>query len=136
SAKVCSVEAHEAIILWIASDDCPLSKYILNRDDKESLLNGGVIILCGEEGASVNEALWICKVLRYGVEGGQSLDVWYELVKAGVKPLLAHVVATYVRTIQGATFQYTGMYSHVSAFGNNYDAKKEDVDAFDVLKAI
>jgi hypothetical protein len=123
SKGICSVEAHEAIIKWVASDECPLSQYILNRDDEDSLLNGGVVILIGPDGATGNETLWICKVLRYAVEHGQALDVWLELVKAGVNPLLALYVCSFVRTVKGATFSYTGPYSHVCVFhGDAKDA--------------
>lgn len=117
SNGICSEAAHEAIILWMASDECPLSKFILNRDDKDSLLNGGIIILSGEGGAGHNEAMWLCKVLRYGVEGGQALDVWHELYKAGVNGTLAVLVASHVRSYKGATFGYTGPEGHSTVFG-------------------
>lgn len=122
SKGICSEEAHEAIILWLASDECPLSKYILNRDDKESLLNGGVIILCGPDGANWTETLWLCKVLRYGVESGQALDTWLALTKGGVNPFFALYVCTFVRTVKGATFTYTGAVAHNAVF-NEVDDK-------------
>lgn len=120
SKGICSVEAHEAIILWMASDDCPFSKYVLNRGDKDSLLNGGIVIYCGKDGASENQALWMCKVLRYGVEGSQALDVWYYLYQNGVNALLALYIATYVRTVHGATFGYTGPEGHSAVFSGGY----------------
>lgn len=120
SKGICSAEAHEGIILWMASDDCPFSKYILNRGDKDSLLNGGVVIYCGEDGASENQALWICKVLRYGVEGSNALDVWHYLHKGGVNALLAIYIATYIRTVRGATFGFSGAEGHSAVFSGGY----------------
>lgn len=117
SETVCSAEAHEAIILWMASDDCPLSQYILNRDDTDSLLNGGVIILCGPDGASLAETMWMCKVLRYGVEGSKALEVWKALFDAGVAPVLALLVATYVRSVSSSSFGYSGPDGHSTVFG-------------------
>lgn len=116
SKKICSPEAHEAIILWMASDDCVLSKYILNRDDKDSLLNGGVVILSGPDGASSQETMWMCKVLRYGVEASQALDTWKQLYDAGVSPGFALLVSSYIRTVTEDSFCFTGMESHSSVF--------------------
>lgn len=88
-----SSEAHDAFILWLAGPTSPFSKYILNRDDPESLCNGGAVILVGpQSGASLAEAMWICKVLRYPTENGCSLEVWYGLYRAGVDPILAIAV--------------------------------------------
>jgi hypothetical protein len=117
SKGICSAKAHEEIILWLASDDNPMSEYIVNRDDKESLLNGGIIILCGPDGANMSETMWMCKVLRYAVESGQSLDVWLKLKNGGVDAMLALFVSTFIRSVKGATFKYTGSMSHVSVFG-------------------
>lgn len=115
SKNVCSVEAHEAIIKWLASDS-PFSEYILNRDDEDSLLNGGVILLCGPDGLLQWQAYWVCKVLRYGVEGAKALDVWHALVKGGVNPLLAIYVASHIRSVKGAHFGYTGIEGHSTVF--------------------
>ena len=88
-----SPEAHDAFILWLAGPTSPFSKYILNRDDPESLCNGGAVILVGPQSdASLAEAMWICKVLRYPTENGCSLEVWYGLYQAGVDPILAIAV--------------------------------------------
>jgi hypothetical protein len=138
SKGICSEEAHEAIILWLASDECPFSQYILNRDDKDSLLNGGIILLCGPDGiTNSNHAMWLCKVLRYGVEGSKALDVWHTLYKGGVNPLLALFVATYIRTVQGATFGWTGAEGHSAVFSGGYwGAYKRGAHAVDLLEGV
>ena len=119
SKNVCSEEAHEELILWLASKDNPLSEFVLNRDDRDSLLNAGLIILCGPGGATCAQAMWMCKVLRYAVEGAKAVDVWFKLKQGGVDPLLALLVATHVRTIKGATFGFTGPEAHSTVFSRN-----------------
>ncbi len=116
SKGVCSEEAVEGIIEWMASDESPFGKYILNRDDKDSLSNGGAVILCGPDGASQVEAMWMCKVLRYSTEGAQALDTWLTLYRGGVDPVFALVVSSYIRTVKGATFSHTGVCSHGTVF--------------------
>lgn len=118
SKGICSVEAHEAIILWMASDECPFHQFVLNRDDEESLLNGGLIILCGPDGATLAQTMWMCKVLRYGVEASNALDTWLVLKKGGVNPLLALYVASQIRTLKGAEFGYTGFETHSTVFSD------------------
>lgn len=110
-----SAESTDAIILWMAKES-PFSKFVLNRDDDESLLNGGAILLCGEDGLTHGQAMWVCKVLRYSTEGGQALETWFNLYKAGVNPMLALLVASYVRTVKGATFGFTGVERHTGVF--------------------
>jgi hypothetical protein len=116
----CSPEAVDAIILWMARES-PFSKFVLNRDDEDSLLNGGVILLCGPGGLTPAQALWVCKVLRYSTEGAQALDIWLELYKGGVNPLLAVLVCSLVRTVKGATFGFTGYEGHSTVFINYGD---------------
>jgi hypothetical protein len=119
-----SAEATDAIILWMASDDCPFGKYVVNRDDPESLTNHGAIILCGPDGATEAEVMWMCKVLRYTTEGEQALDAWLTLTKGGIKPLLAVLICTYVSTYKGAVFSAKDVCGHVSVFGwanDSYD---------------
>lgn len=120
SEKICSAEAVDAIILWMARES-PFSKFVLNRDDEDSLLNGGIILLCGPSALTQAQAMWVCKVLRYSTEGGKALDTWLTLYKGGVDPLLAVLVCSYVRTIKGATFGFTGMDGHSTVF-NPYGA--------------
>lgn len=117
SKNVCSAESHEFLVKWIASDDCPLSKYIVNRDDPDSLVNGGVIILCGPDGANVSEAMWICKVLRFCTEGAKAAECFMTLVQGGVDGMLAVLVASFIRTVKGATFGFVGIEAHSSVFG-------------------
>jgi hypothetical protein len=112
-----SAEATDAIILWMASDDCPFGKYVVNRDDPDSLTNHGAIILCGPDGATEAEVMWMCKVLRYTTEGEQALDAWLTLTKGGVKPLLAVLICTYITTYKGAVFSAKDVNGHVSVFG-------------------
>lgn len=116
SKSVCSEEAMDAIILWMARES-PFSEFVLNRDDQNSLLNGGVILLCGPGALTQAQSMWICKVLRYSTEGAKALDTWLTLYKGGVNPLLAVLVCSYVRTIKGATFGYTGTEGHSAVFG-------------------
>jgi hypothetical protein len=115
---MCSGEAMDAIILWMARES-PFSQYVLNRDDDDSLLNGGAILLCGPGGLSHTEAMWVCKVLRYGNEGGKALEAWLTLYKGGVNPLIALLVGSHTRTAKGATFGYTGQYIHSSVFADS-----------------
>ena len=117
SKAVCSEEAMDAIILWMARES-PFSEFVLNRDDDDSLLNGGIILLCGPGALTQAQSMWICKVLRYSTEGAKALDTWLELYKGGVNPLLAVLVCSYVRTIKGATFGYTGIEGHSGVFSS------------------
>jgi hypothetical protein len=121
----CSAEACDEIIRWMASDKSPFGKYIVNGDDEESLMNDGAMIYCGgTDGATLNECMWICKVLRYSTEGSKSLDTWLALYKEGVNPLLALLVATNMASVKGATFGFNAVTSHVSVFrtGDYYSA--------------
>jgi hypothetical protein len=136
SKGVCKMKAHEALILWLASPESPVSQFILNSDDKDSLTNGGAIILCGPSGATLSQAMWICKVLRYAVEGSQSIDTWHELHKAGVNPLLALVVATFVRTVTGAKFGFTGPDNHVSVFRTDYNEASFPYDVKKIMQGV
>lgn len=117
-SRFCSPEATDAIILWMARESL-FSEFVLNRDDEDSLLNGGIILLCGPGALTQAQSLWICKVLRYSTEGAKALDTWLTLYKGGVNPLLAVLVCSYVRTIKGATFGFTGMDEHSSVFSAN-----------------
>jgi hypothetical protein len=125
SKSVCSEEAMDAIILWMARES-PFSEFVLNRDDDDSLLNGGVILLCGPGALTQAQAMWICKVLRYSTEGAKALDTWLALYKGGVNPLLAVLVCSYVRTIKGATFGFTGVEGHSTVF-DAYGGGEPDV---------
>jgi hypothetical protein len=116
SKSVCSPEAMDAIILWMARES-PFSEFVLNRDDDDSLLNGGIILLCGPGALTEAQSMWVCKVLRYSTEGAKALDTWLALYKGGVNPLLAVLVCSYVRTIKGTTFGYTGTEGHSAVFG-------------------
>lgn len=119
-----SAKATDAIILWMARES-KFSKYILNRDDEESLTRDGAVILCGPDGATGGEAMWMCKVLRYSTEGGKSLDTWLALKEGGVNPMLALRICTDIADVQGATFGHSPVTSHLSVFGNQYDCPVE-----------
>lgn len=125
SKSVCSEEAMDAIILWMARES-PFSEFVLNRDDDDSLLNGGIILLCGPGALTQAQSMWICKVLRYSTEGAKALDTWLTLYKGGVNPLLAVLVCSYVRTIKGATFGFTDQNGHSSVF-SGYGVGEPDV---------
>jgi hypothetical protein len=117
----CSKEACDEIIRWMASDKSPFGKYIVNGDDEGSLMQDGAMIYCGgTDGASLNECMWICKVLRYATEGSKALDTWLALYKSGVNPLLALLIATNMSSVKGATFGATAVTTHVSVFRNGY----------------
>lgn len=124
-------EATDAIILWLARES-PFAKYVLNADDTNSLTNDGAIILCGPNGASLAEAMWMCKVLRYSTEGSRALDTWKVLYDGGVNPLLAVLVCTHMSSVKGATFGAATVTGHVTVF--NYDWAV-DPDIGNVLKA-
>ena len=118
----CTKEAADFLILWMARES-PFSKYVLNRDDEESLLRGGVILFCGPGGLTHTEAVWVCKVLRFKTEGGSAADVFMELVRGGVDGMLAIYVASIVRSKTGATFGYTGPEGHSTVVNSGTSLK-------------
>lgn len=132
SQNICDAEAVEGIIKWFAHES-PWSEYFLNKDDEKSLLNDGAILFCGPDGLSHAEAMWICKVMRYSVEGSKSLESWLTLYKAGVNPVLAVLVCTYVQPVKGATFGYSGVDGHVSVFGQ-YNGPAPDLASIMEMK--
>lgn len=93
----CSPEAAEQFVRWFIADDNPFSKAILNRDDLDSILNGGFIIAqtksTGPNSLNSAAVLWLCKALRYMVESGKVVDCWKHLVDAGVAPFFALSIA-------------------------------------------
>jgi hypothetical protein len=125
-----SKEAMDAIILWMARES-PFAKYVLNADDTDSLTNDGAIILCGPNGASLSEAMWMCKVLRYSTEGSRALDTWKVLYDGGVNPMLAVLVCTHIASVNGATFGYSQVCSHVRVFNCSESA---DPDILNLLR--
>ena len=81
----------------------------------------GAIILCGPDGASPAQAMWMCKILRYCTEGSTSIDTWYTLYKAGVNPLLATLVCTHITCLKGAEFRDSKVCDHVAVFSRDAD---------------
>lgn len=129
--KTCTKEANDEFILWMASDESPFGKYILNRDDKDSLTNSGAIIYSGPDGATQAETMWICKALRYCVEGQQSLDTWLALYKGGIHPLLAFLVCNFISSANGGVFNSTVVNGHCAVIRNGYNmGAPVDVDSF------
>lgn len=121
SANVCSDEASDFLIDWIANES-PFSEFVLNRDDPVSLHEGGVVLLCGPGGMTLAQTMWVCKVLRFTVEGGSASEAFMTLVKGGVDPMLAVYVASHVRSIvNGATFGYTGLENHSTVINTDTD---------------
>lgn len=118
----CGEESVLAILHWFAKES-PFRKYFLNADDDESLKDGA-ILLCGPDGATLSEAMWIFKVLRYSTEGSKSLDVWNALYKAGVDPFLAILICTIVGSVEGTTFGVGGVRMHVEVFRGCVSYKK------------
>lgn len=119
SKNVCSAEASDFLVRWMANDS-PFSQFILNRDDTDSLTEGGVVLLCGPDGLNISQAYWVCKVLRFTTEGAKAAETFMTLVQGGVDPMLAVLVASHIRTIKGATFGYTGLHGHSTVFGQDY----------------
>lgn len=114
----CEQESVDAYVLWL-SRESPFAKYVLNSDDTESLLQGGMIIACGGKvGATKGEMLWMCKTVRYAIEGSQALDTWKTLVDAGVDPMLAICVASYVSSFVGGKFTPKPVTSHGNVFND------------------
>jgi len=111
----CSKSAHKAAILWLAQESC-FSRYIVNRDDVDSLTNDGAIILCGPGGASQNEALWICKFMRHATEGQQSLNTWEVLYKGGVNPYFAVWLCSYLATSKNKLYNNYPVTGHTKVF--------------------
>lgn len=76
--------------------ESPLRNFVLNNDNLEQMLNGGVIIDCKAAGS--NATLWLCKTLRYAVEEPFRVKHWSDLVDEGVHPMLALCVASCVNS--------------------------------------
>lgn len=121
SKDVCSPEACDFLVLWMARES-PFSEFVLNRDDEESLTEGGVILLCGPNGLNTAQAMWVCKVLRFITEGGKAADTFMTLVKGGVDGMLAVFIASHIRSLNGTTFGYSGLEGHSTVFWNVPDA--------------
>lgn len=119
----CSREAADFLIKWLANES-PFAEYVLNRDDEESLLKGGIILLCGPGGLNLAQAMWMCKVHRFVTEGQKAADTFITLVKGGVDGMVAVYVASLIRTISGATFGYTGPEGHSTVISENTNVKK------------
>lgn len=117
-------EAHSLLSDFVCSDVTPLGKYVVNRHDRDFCRDNGVIILCGGPNGikNLNQAMWICKVLRYAVEQQHSIDVWYYLVMNGVAPLLALYVSEYFQVRHGQRYKYGMPNSHCSVFYYYTDA--------------
>ena len=109
----CSKEACDFLIRWVAHES-PFSEFILNKDDDDNLVNGGVVVLCGPDGLNYTEAMWMFKVLRFHTEGSQAADTFMELVKAGVDGMLAIFVANYYRSVNKNKFNFTGLMGHLT----------------------
>lgn len=111
-----SDEAMDEILLWLAKES-PYKDYILNADDDSLLEHGPMILMGGKEGLNRNETMWVCKVLRYATEGGSALNVWLELKKRGVDPLVALMSASFIREIsKDGKCTYTGAHTHSTVF--------------------
>lgn len=118
-----SNEAMDFLIRWMARES-PFADWVVNKDDDEWLTEGGIVLLCGgNTGLTANQALWVCKVLRFSTEGEKAAETFMTLVKGGVDPMLAVLVASHVRSLKGATFGYTGQNGHSSVFGGYADVK-------------
>lgn len=116
SKSVCSEESLEFLVRWVAKES-PFSEFVLNKDDDEWLTTGGVVLYCGPGGLEEAQAMWMCKLLRFPTEGAKAAETFMTLVKGGVDPMLAVLVASHVRSVRGATFGYTGIEGHSSVFG-------------------
>lgn len=125
----CAQESVDAYVKWLAKES-PFSKFILNRDDDNSLVEGGIVLyIGGKTGATKAEMLWICKTIRYAVEGSTHLDVWKTLYDAGVDPMLAIAVASFVTFSGNSSVQFSSVTAHGNVFNGwnldaTFDAKK------------
>lgn len=138
----CSKDACDFLIRWVAHES-PFSEFILNKDDDDNLVNGGVVVLCGPDGLNYTEAMWMFKVLRFHTEGSQAADTFMELVKAGVDGMLALFVANFYRTVNKNTFNFTGLMAHMTTIREN-DAdvlawvarktRKDSRESYDLFK--
>ena len=118
----CSEEAAQFLVLWIARESL-FSEYVLNRDDTDSLLKGGLILACGPGGLTPAEAMWVLKVFRLITEGGKGPDTFMELVKGGVDPMLALFTASNIRAVSSDLYNYTGPEGHSSVFTRGVSLK-------------
>lgn len=103
-------EASDFLIRWLGRES-PFSRYVLNRDDDESLLNG-MILLCGPDGLRLSEAMWMCKVSRFTTEGNRAANVFMDLVKGGVDGMLAIYVASMIRGEANGGYTFLGIEGH------------------------
>ncbi len=116
----CSEESWKSVVLWFARESM-FSQYVINRDDTDSLMNDGVLLLCGPNGMTLTEAMWSCKVLRYSTEGGKSLDTWSALYAGGVNPYVALLVSSRISPVSGASFGASQVTSHLDVFYSGAD---------------
>lgn len=128
-----SQEASDALVLWMARES-PFSQYVLNRDDEKSLTEGGVVLLCGPDGLTLTEAMWVCKVLRFPTEGGKAAETFLALLQGGVDGMLAVYIASHIRSVKGATFGYTGLEGHSTVFSTNIYNGLERIDLVALYK--
>lgn len=114
-------ESSDRLIRWLANES-PFSEFVLNRDDDESLVKGGLILFCGPGGLNQAQALWMCKVSRFTTEGNKAADVFAELVNGGVDGMMAIFVASYIRgeARGGKGYTFTGLEGHSTVLGGMY----------------
>lgn len=120
-ASKISEKDSDFLVRWMAHES-PFSEFILNRDDDETLCEGGVILLCGPGGLTLPQSMWVCKVLRFITEGDKAAQVFRTLVEGGVDGMLAVYIASHIRAVKGAVFGYSGVYPHMSVVGGGYNA--------------
>lgn len=121
-------ESSDRLIRWLANES-PFSEFVLNRDDDESLVKGGMVLLCGPGGLNNAQALWMCKVSRFTTEGNKAADVFADLVNGGVDGMLAVYVASYIRGESKGGYTFTGLEGHSTVISGGYgkDAHGADV---------
>ena len=91
-------DLNNAWIDWLISDEMPLSKYVLNRDNVDLCRNGGVILGFEDGGINYREALWFCKAMRTAWEDPTVVQTWYRLVtEYNIHPLFAYLVSECVK---------------------------------------
>jgi hypothetical protein len=114
----CPEEKQRQFIRWWVSDDNPLSKFILVRDE-DFVYNYGLII--DAKKASWSEALLLCKVLRQAHENPSSRIFWTKLVGEGIDPMIALLtVERFITEVEG--FYKKSFGGHCTSLAPHYNA--------------
>jgi hypothetical protein len=81
---------HPEYLLWAATDN-PFKHGVLNRDNKDEILNHATVIDTREVGRG--GALWVCKAIRHFTEDKWVIPTWEKLREYGLTGLQAFIGA-------------------------------------------